>query len=417
MDEALLDVVLARLDRVPLADEVASLLLAACEGEDALTAELSGEDRKGHGRNADRADTEPAGAYLRVITVSGFRGVGPAATMELEPGPGLTVVVGRNGSGKSTFADGLEVLLTGNLRRWQELSAAWRDSWRNLHATHPVRISAELLVEDAGPAVAERSWEGDAAFAQSHAAVQVLGEKRASLDRLGWQEALVTYRPFLSHSELEAFLSGPSHLYDLLSSVLGLEDLTAAEQRLNAARKEREDGLKKVNADLPELLDHLDSVDDERASSCRRALEGRKRDLRHALSVATGLPAVQPDGDMGRLRSLSQLTVPAEQQASDAASALRTAADALAKIAGSEAGQALALAQLLGAALDHYHAHGTGPCPVCGRTGALDEHGGTGPSRRSHGSRGKHPTPREHMPMGSWLRRRPANYSCRFPWC
>jgi hypothetical protein len=119
MDEALLDVVLARVDRVPLAEEeeeaAASLLLAACEGDDALTAELSGEDR-GEKREAVRADAEPAGAYLRTITVSGFRGVGPVATLELEPGPGLTVVVGRNGSGKSTFADGLEVLLTGNLR-------------------------------------------------------------------------------------------------------------------------------------------------------------------------------------------------------------------------------------------------------------------------------------------------------------
>ena len=179
MDEALLDVVLARLDRVPLAEEAASLLLAACEGDDALTAELSGEDREGRERDAGRADAEPAGAYLRAITVSGFRGVGPAATLELEPGPGLTVVVGRNGSGKSTFADGLEVLLTGNLRRWQELTAAWHDSWRNLHAPHPVRIAADLLLEDAGLAVAERSWEGGAAFARSHAAVQVSGEKRA----------------------------------------------------------------------------------------------------------------------------------------------------------------------------------------------------------------------------------------------
>src|SRR5262249_44062812 len=121
----------------------------------------------------------------------------------------LTVVVGRNGSGKSTFADGLEVLLTGNLRRWQELSAAWRDSWRNLHAPDPVRLSADLLLEGAGAATAERSWKGGAAFADSRVTVQVTGEKRASLDRLGWQEALVTYRPFLSHSELEAFLSGP----------------------------------------------------------------------------------------------------------------------------------------------------------------------------------------------------------------
>ena len=219
MDEALLDVVLARLDRVPLDDVAASLLLAACEGDAVLAAELSGEQREGPERDAARADAEPTGAYLRSITVSGFRGVGPAATLELEPGPGLTGIVGRNGSRQSSFADRLEVLLTGNLRRWQELSAAWRDRWRNLHAPDPVRLSAELLLEDAGPAAAERRWERHAGFAESHATVQVAGEKQTGLDRLGWQDALVTYRPFLSHSELEAFLSGPSHLYDLLSSV------------------------------------------------------------------------------------------------------------------------------------------------------------------------------------------------------
>ncbi len=108
MDEALLNVVLARLDRVPLEDVAAALLLAVCEGDAALAAELSGEERNGPERDAVRADAELAGAYLRSITM----------------------VVGRNGSGKSSFADGLEVLLTGNLRRWQELSAAWRDSLR-----------------------------------------------------------------------------------------------------------------------------------------------------------------------------------------------------------------------------------------------------------------------------------------------
>ena len=132
-------------------------------------------------------------------------------------------MVGRNGSGKSSFADGLEVLLTGGLRRWQELSAVWQDGWRNLHARDLVRISAELLVEDAGLATAERTWNG-AAFADSRATVQFAGKKRADLDQLRWRDALVTYRPFLSHSELEAFFSGPSRLYDLLSSVLGLEE-------------------------------------------------------------------------------------------------------------------------------------------------------------------------------------------------
>ena len=280
MDDALLGVVLARLDRVPLEEEAASLLLAACQDGASLAALLSGEVRERTEPDGGPVDAEPAGAYLQSITVSGFRGVGPASTLGLEPAPGLTLVVGRNGSGKSSFADSLEVLLTGDLRRWQELTAAWREGWRNLHAPDPARLSADLLLEDVGPATAERSWESGAAFAGSRAFVQVAGEKHAGLDRLGWQQALVTYRPFLSHSELEAFLNGPAHLYDLLASVLGLEDLTAAEKRLAAARKEREDGLREVTAGLPALLDSLDSSDDERATSCREALGARSVTLR-----------------------------------------------------------------------------------------------------------------------------------------
>src|SRR5215469_5498839 len=133
MDDALLDVVLARLDLAPLAEVPSSLLLAACEGDESLATELSGEPREGAERDGGLVAAEPAGAYLLSITVSGFRGVGPAATLDLAPGPGLTLVVGRNGSGKSSFAEGLEVLLTGDLRRWQVLTAAWREGWRNLH--------------------------------------------------------------------------------------------------------------------------------------------------------------------------------------------------------------------------------------------------------------------------------------------
>jgi ABC-type multidrug transport system ATPase subunit len=46
---------------------------------------------------------EPPGAYVSSITVEGFRGIGPSTTLTLKPGPGLSLVVGRNGSGKSTF--------------------------------------------------------------------------------------------------------------------------------------------------------------------------------------------------------------------------------------------------------------------------------------------------------------------------
>ena len=182
-------------------------------------------------------------AYLRSVTVRGFRGIGTPSTLTVEPGPGLTVIVGRNGSGKSSFAEALEVLLTGDLKRWEDLSAVWKEGWRNLHTPDPAEISAEFLLEDVGSTTVRRGWPAGAVFADSSVVVQAVRHKQTGLDRLGWREDLVTYRPFLSHTELEAFLGKPSQLYDLLASVLGLEDLTVAEQRLSAARKERESGL------------------------------------------------------------------------------------------------------------------------------------------------------------------------------
>ena len=68
----------------------------------------------------------PGRAYLRRLAVTGFRGIGPTAELPLEPGPGLTLVVGRNGSGKSSFAEGLEILLTGSNWRWANRSKVWR---------------------------------------------------------------------------------------------------------------------------------------------------------------------------------------------------------------------------------------------------------------------------------------------------
>src|SRR5260221_4737676 len=91
MDDALLEVVLERLDRVPLEQRAVRLLLAAFEGDAALADELRGERRDASDRGAIQGETGPTGAYLRSVTVAGFRGIGPAATLELEPGPGLTV--------------------------------------------------------------------------------------------------------------------------------------------------------------------------------------------------------------------------------------------------------------------------------------------------------------------------------------
>lgn len=134
MESALLDVVFDRLVAdAGVSDEVQDIVLAACEGPDALSERLSGEaaPRATPAQDGTAGDAEPAGAYLRSVTVEGFRGVGPLTTLAVEPGPGLTLVVGRNGTGKSSSAEALELLLTGASWRWKGRSQATWGSARD----------------------------------------------------------------------------------------------------------------------------------------------------------------------------------------------------------------------------------------------------------------------------------------------
>ena len=151
-DNTLRDLVLKRLDAdTRPEDEWSALVLAALEGPDELEKLLEGPSvasprapapsprapsavTGGEG-SAISAPTpqQPRIAFLRTITVEGFRGIGPKATLDLTPGPGLTLVVGRNGSGKSSFAEALEFLLTGETYRWENRSEVWRDGGRKLH--------------------------------------------------------------------------------------------------------------------------------------------------------------------------------------------------------------------------------------------------------------------------------------------
>lgn len=108
-------------------DETADLALAALLGPVELGKALGGEPVERPERSEASSDDEVPGAYLSSIEVAGFRGVGEPVSLDFTPGPGLHVVVGRNGSGKSSFAEGLEVLLTGNSWRWKDKSLVWKE--------------------------------------------------------------------------------------------------------------------------------------------------------------------------------------------------------------------------------------------------------------------------------------------------
>ncbi len=330
-------------------------------------------------RVAGREAPAPAtGAFLRSLQVTGFRGIGATVTLTLEPTPGLTVLAGRNGSGKSSIAEGLELLLTGMTYRWKnKKSTQWSEQWRNLHHDGPTEIVADIVEQGSGPLTLRTRWDVEATTVGDHATTvqrTVNGKKGPALDAsvLGWASSLETYRPMLSYDELGGLLeSGPSELYDALAKVLGTEQLAQALTRIKHRLTLTSTPLKTAKADRKSLQADAGALDDERAQAVASLLRKVSPDTGKVRELATGVTL--PDhGVVASLRTLSQLQCPDPATVGRAAQRLRDAVSAMADAGEAEAARRVARLDVRRQALQLHAVHGEQTCPVCNE-GWLDD--------------------------------------------
>ena len=364
----------ARVDADEQLDVGAGLLvLAALEGDEALDQALV-EDAGGReppsAAEPDPAHEQARRAYLDTVSVQGFRGIGAGCDLSMKPGPGLTLVVGRNGSGKSSFAEALELLLTGENRRWQDRSAVWKAGWRNLHWTGPVTIAATLAVEGGRqPLVVRREWPpGSDLAAGADSAGGVQGDNAGAA--LGWDEAITTYRPFLPYNELGSIPDRrPADLYDTMSAALGLDALVDARRRLRERRRDRDKQVRTAESERREWYARVEALDDERARTCAQAIDRPSVgswDLDAVELVLEGAIEPEGEGEIALLRGLATVAMPGAGEVLAAAARLRTAAAEARAAEQTDAGRARQVADLLQRSLVLHEDHGDRPCPVCG---------------------------------------------------
>ncbi len=370
-DRSLLKYVVERLgDSPPAQPHTNELVLAAFEGADAVNAALEGSAPPVP--NPDATPTEATGAYLTSISVEGFRGIGPAARLDLVPGPGLTLVVGRNGSGKSSFAEALELALTGTSARWAERSKVWEQGWRNLH--HPTaRIEARFAVEGSARDVeVRRTWDDSAELAAG--ITKVTGHAATSLADLGWSNGLSSYPPLLSHNELGRVIDEkPSGLYDALAPILGLGDITDAQRVLSDARTRERDLLRGADTEAVAIKQAAAQLDDERAQRVAGAIDGKKWNLADITeAVGNTGTAVDERSVLASLRGLASLPPVAHDEVDALLTQLSAAQAIQEKVSTSSAGRAKATADLLDAAIAFHTSHESNDCPVCGTTNVLN---------------------------------------------
>lgn len=317
----------------------------------------------------DAGTDTTGGVYLDRITVRSFRGIGRETHLKIPAGPGLTVVSGRNGSGKSSFAEALEVALTGTTYRWRNRSAQWQGPWRNLHCAAPPRVEVQLQADGGDRARLVNEWTGDDFESRRQTLTGDIG-----IGSPLWESALGTFRPLLTYEELGQVLAArPSELYDALSTVLGLGQLAEAIKRLDAERKALEEparALKQARSDLLTVLRTHDDGADQRIAQAVALLKRTAPDTAALRTLATGTEAT-PEAGITILRTLATLNGLDAAAAEAAATELRAAVASCARIAD---GASVALQRrltVIRAALTAHQHDGDMACPVCG-TGSLD---------------------------------------------
>ncbi len=369
-----------------LSDDATLVVMAALEGEASLDDLLNATPEARAQRSAESAesaesattpehsaesepDPEPVGAFLRQISVRGFRGIGQQAMLQLKPTPGLTIVAGRNGSGKSSFAEALEVALTGTTARFSKGSTQWKGAWRNLHGSAAPSIEVALAEERVGTPTVGVDW-GSEQFDSARRWVQRSGQKREDVAALGWRDPLTRFRPMLSYDELGEILTGkPSELYEAISPMLGTQPLTAARTLVESRAKELAAPHEQLPKKASTLKDLLASLDDERATRARKLVAARAPSPEAIKQLVLGSTTTDPV--LERLRAVLQIVPPDAGALTAAANTLRQAVQ---QVASHSDAAAVALEQqtaLLRHAVELHEHVGDAPCPVC-RVGTLD---------------------------------------------
>jgi len=378
-DDRLKNLVLERLFAdESVTDDVRMVVMAALESDEDLSAVLSvgatPQEVSERLENTAESAAVPNGTFLRSLTVQGFRGIGERLTVQIPEGPGLTVIAGRNGSGKSSMAEALEVALTGVNSRWADKGSntLWSSAWRNLHVKLPAQVQLAVSEAGAGVTTIEATWpEGlDVSVTQVDRKVQHHGQKTQSIDSLGWQSALELYRPLLSYDELGSILEGrPIDFYLQLHKLLGLEQLTTASERLGVHATRLKDLAKAFTDAKAATRKILSAIADPKAKEL--AVEVNRQHPRIEV-IRPWVSAGVSDAAPAEWRTAAALRMPEQTELAAAALELSEAVAAGAEQAGQVEVRAADRSRLLEEALSFHEEHGGDECPVCG-IGRLDD--------------------------------------------
>ncbi|RZU77135.1 hypothetical protein EV384_5849 [Micromonospora kangleipakensis] len=286
--------------------------------------------------------------YVRAVRVRGHIGVGEhPVNLDLTPTTGLTVVTARNGTGKTSIADGCRHNLSGGAKRSYQVLAEnvhYRERDVVVTLTNGTR-EIEILC---GPDEVVRWRDPD-------------GE--LSTPPAEWSEAFERYMPVLLYPEMSQVIQDPSNLHAFLKDALELAALEDLQARLKAIREAGTAAQRTVDAAHKAALNGVTKVGHQELAALLRSHGGVADDgaLEQIRLLSAGLPDTTPPP-----LSLPELWMVDEQRRTTAIAALTELARIRESTATDTRPMLDALRRLLRAddpATAHNRDHDV--CPVC----------------------------------------------------
>lgn len=177
---------------------------------------------------------------LEQVSIHNYRGISneEPLTLLFDPTPGITVLHGLNGAGKSSVSDAIELGLTGNAPIAVGGTAGKAALWEPIHLSRgssSARIEVILVSKDERLILETRL--GQSGGVESHSAYleTATGRKTISLDA-SWQQALASHQPVFAYAALERRVQLSKDLATYFEGHLALGGSFAAIQETIAER-------------------------------------------------------------------------------------------------------------------------------------------------------------------------------------
>jgi hypothetical protein len=222
--------------------------------------------------------------YLSAVSVRGHAGIGQQPVeLSLTPARGLTIVSARNGTGKTSFVDGLRLGLGATLSSDQGVLAE-NIHWAQRSITATVTNGArdvDIVSDQSGARWAEAT--GDFTAIPSE-----------------WKDAFARYLPVLLHHELSPVIANPGgKLHDFLKAGLALDVLERLLALAGEVKKQGAQAAQKVKPTwerAPRLLKAagLDDLADDVTTATSTPASATVRALRAGLSSLPTAGAARP---------------------------------------------------------------------------------------------------------------------------